>query len=82
MKQGKTSCLAYATKFRRLAYETGFNNGALVNFFRKGLNDDLKDRLANALEEPDELEEFIALCVKIDQRLYDRRVEKAGLLLF
>lgn len=78
LKQGKGSCLAFATKFRRLAYETGFNNGALVNFFRKGLNEDIKDRLANALEEPNDLEEFIALCVKIDQRLFDRRVEKAG----
>lgn len=78
LKQGKGSCLSYATKFRRLAYETGFNNGALINFFRKGLNEDIKDRLANALEEPEDLEELITLCVKIDQRLYDRRVEKAG----
>ena len=82
LKQGKGSCLSYATKFRRLAYETGLNNSALINFFRKGLNEDVKDRLANALEEPDDLEELISLCVKIDQRLYDRRIEKAGTVKF
>jgi len=82
LKQGKGSCLAYATKFRRLGHDTGFNNDALVDFFRKGLNEDIKDRLANALEEPTELEEYISLCVKIDQRLYDRRVEKAGTVKF
>ena len=78
LKQLKGSCLTYATKFRRLAHETGFNNGALVNFFRKGLSEEIKDRLANALEEPEELEDLISLCVKIDQRLYDRRIEKGG----
>jgi hypothetical protein len=78
LKQGKGSCLSYATKFRRIASDTGFNKDALINFFRKGLNEDIKDRLAATLEEPSGLEEYIALCVKIDQRLYDRRVEKTG----
>jgi hypothetical protein len=78
LKQGKGSCLSYATKFRRIANDTGFNKDALINFFRKGLNEDIKDRLANTLDEPNDLEDYIALCVKIDQRLYDRRVEKSG----
>ena len=78
LKQAKGSVLVYSSKFRRLAYDTGFNNDALVDIFRRGLNDDIKDRLSQALDEPSELEEFVALCNRIDQRLYDRRIEKTG----
>ena len=63
LKQLKGSVLVYSSKFRRLAYDTGFNNDALVDIFRRGLNDDIKDRLAQSLEEPTELEEFISLCI-------------------
>lgn len=76
LRQGKYSVLSYSARFRRLAKETGFNDEALIDIFRSGLNDEVKDVLATALEEPDRLEDFIHFCTKIDHRLSDRRVER------
>ena len=80
LKQGKGSVLVYATKFRRLAHETGFNNDALVDIFRRGLSEEIKDRLSQTLDEPGDLEGFIALCIRIDQRIFDRKLEKSSSL--
>lgn len=77
LKQSKGSVLVYATKFRRLAHETGFNNDALVDIFRRGLNEEIKDRLSQTLDEPGDLEGFISLCIRIDQRLFDRKLERS-----
>jgi hypothetical protein len=76
LKQGKNSVVTYAAKFRRLAADTGYNSDAKVSMFRSGLNDDVKDVLSTALEEPTEFEDFINYCIKIDHRIYDRRLEK------
>lgn len=79
LKQGKGSVLSYASRFRRLASESGYNNEAKIALFRTGLNDDVKDVLATLLDEPSEFESFINFCIKIDHRLFDRRMEKRGL---
>jgi hypothetical protein len=76
LKQSKGSVLVYSSKFRRLAPDTGYNEQALLDIFRAGLSDEVKDVLASTLEEPDNLESFINFCVKIDQRLYDRKIER------
>lgn len=76
LRQAKGSVLSYASKFRRLASETGFNAEAKVSLFRNGLNDDVKDVLATVLEEPSDFEGFMNFCIKIDHRLYDRRIER------
>lgn len=78
LKQGKGSVLVYSARFRRLAAETGYNNEAKIALFRTGLNDDVKDVLATLLEEPSEFESFMNFCVKIDHRLFDRKMEKRG----
>lgn len=78
LKQGKGSVLTYSARFRRLSVDTGFNKNALIDLFRDGLSDDVKDVLASCLEEPTDFEEFIRFCVKIDNRLFDRRLEKSS----
>ena len=78
LKQGKGSVLTYAAKFRRLASDTGYNNDALTEHFRKGLGDEVKDVLATALDEPTDIELLIPYCIRIDNRLYDRRIERSG----
>ena len=78
LRQGKGSVLSYSAKFRRLAGETGYNDKALLDAFRDGLNDDVKDVLATSIEEPDSYDQFIRFCIRIDQRLYDRRLERSG----
>jgi hypothetical protein len=44
------------------ASESGLNKHALINFFRKGLTDYIKTRLASTLEESFDMEGFIAMC--------------------
>lgn len=78
LKQGKGSVLTYSSRFRRLALDTGHNAEALRDQFREGLNDDVKDVLASNLTEPDQFEDFIRYCIKIDNRLYDRKLEKTS----
>lgn len=78
LKQGKGSVVSYATKFRRLTQDTGYNDQAHIDLFRNGLNDEIKDVLASSLNEPDELEPYIHYCIKIDNRLYERRTERQG----
>ena len=77
MKQGKFNVASYGAKFRRLASETLYNETALIVLFRRGLNDEIKDVLCQTFEDPDNLEDFIKLCTKIDQRLAERRIEKS-----
>ena len=77
LRQGRFSVLAYSARFRRLAKETGFNDEALIDIYRTGLNDDVKDVLATSLVEPEKLEDFIHFCTKIDHRLADRRAERS-----
>ena len=78
LKQGKGSVLSFAVKFRRLAASTGYNNEALTQHFRDGLNDDVKDVLATCRDEPTDLDSLIPYCIAIDNRLYQRRLEKSG----
>jgi hypothetical protein len=78
LKQGEGSVLTYASKFRRLASDTGYNNDALTEHFRKGLNDEVKDVLSTSLDEPSDIESLIPYCIRIDNRLYDRRMERSG----
>jgi hypothetical protein len=68
--------LSYSVKFRRLASDTGYNNCALLELFRSGLNDNIKDVLATSLEEPKELPSFIHFCIQVDNRLHNREVER------
>jgi hypothetical protein len=76
LRQGKGSVVSYASKFRRLASDTGFNDEAKIEIFKNGLIDEVKDVLAGILDEPPGFEQFINFCIKIDHRLYARRVEK------
>ena len=76
LRQAKSSVVTYAAKFQRIASDTGYNAEAKISVFRFGLNDDVKDVLASSLEEPVEFEAFVNYCIKIDNRLYERRLEK------
>ena len=78
LKQGKGSVVSYSAKFRRIAQDTCFDSQALLDIFRYGLNDDVKDVLASSLFEPEKLEDFIHFCIKIDNRLFDRKIERSN----
>lgn len=76
LRQGSQSVSQYALDFRILAAESGWNDPALRDIFRKGLAEELKDELATR-DEPASLETLIKLAIKIDNRLRERRRERS-----
>lgn len=63
--QGFQSAAEYSIEFWILAAETGWNEPALMNLFKRGLSDKRQDELA-AREGPDTLERPISLMIKLD----------------
>uniref|UniRef100_A0A3B3HH37 CCHC-type domain-containing protein n=1 Tax=Oryzias latipes TaxID=8090 RepID=A0A3B3HH37_ORYLA len=70
--QGTRRVADYAIEFRTLGTESDWNPAALTNAFLEGLSEEMKDQLA-PLEIPSSLEPLIALAIRIDNRLQDRR---------
>lgn len=72
LRQGKRHVSDYAIEFRILAAESDWNEAALYDAFLDGLLDPLKDYLV-PVDLPADLDSLIALAVKIDKRLCERR---------
>lgn len=75
LRQGRRRVADYAIEFRTLAAESAWNPAALLDAFLEGLSGELKDHLA-PLDLPATLEGLIALAIRIDNRLQDRRRER------
>jgi hypothetical protein len=73
----KGSAASYAASFQQLAAKTKWGKAALQHQFYIGLKDTVKDEVARS-DKPDDLQELIALVVKIDNRMYERSLEKRG----
>lgn len=76
LKQHK-SCAAYSAKFRQLASKTEWDDDALMEMYYRGLKEEVKDELYIA-DRPDDLTTYITMAIKIDERQYERRREKAN----
>jgi retrotransposon gag protein len=74
--QGRQPCATYAANFRLLASDLNWNDAALMEQFRYGLNDDIKDMLLH-YDNPPNLDSAIARAIQIDIRLFERRQEKS-----
>uniref|UniRef100_A0A3P9LPJ3 CCHC-type domain-containing protein n=1 Tax=Oryzias latipes TaxID=8090 RepID=A0A3P9LPJ3_ORYLA len=77
LRQGSGPVSAYSIDFRILAAECGWDEKALTGIFYRGLREDIKDELA-ARDETSSLEELISLSTRLDNRLRERRRERAG----
>ncbi|XP_075444753.1 retrotransposon-derived protein PEG10 [Ascaphus truei] len=76
ISQGDRPVARYALEFRKVAAETAWNDEALSSVFWQDLSEQLKDELA-AHEHPSDLEGLIAICIRVDQRLQERRSERS-----
>ena len=72
--QGARSVAEFAVEFRILAAKSFWGDEALRSAFRRGLNDQIKDLILR--DQPASLAELIALALKVDNRLRERRIEK------
>lgn len=75
IKQMKSTA-AYAIAFRQVASKLEWDDDVLMEIFYQGLKEEVKDELYKA-DRPDTLTEYITMAVKIDERQYERRREKA-----
>ena len=72
LRQGHDSVSNYAIDFHKLATDSGWEGRDLVDAFLYGLVEGVKDELLTR-DLPDKLERIIALAIRIDARLEDRR---------
>ena len=75
LRQGDRPASAYAADFRLLASDIPWDDQALMEQFRYGLRNDVKDLLLTFPEEPKSLTEAISRAVRCDNRLFERRSE-------
>ncbi len=75
LHQGLRSVAEYAIEFRTLAVESGWNDESLLAVFINGLSERLKDELVTH-PEPVNLDNLIALTIRIDNRCRERRRQK------
>ena len=75
LTQSSRSVAEYSIEFRTVAAESGWGDLELKGIFTRGLSEQLKDELATR-DEPPSLEELIALAIRVDNRLRERRREK------
>lgn len=73
--QGLRSVAEYAIEFRTLAVESGWNEASLLAAFINGLSERLKDELVTH-PEPVNLDNLIALTIRIDNRCRERRRQR------
>ena len=76
LKQGSHTAEEYVSSFREFMDDTGYNDVALVESFKRGLNQSLVDRIYCLPEMPTTLETWIAWATKLDRQEREREVEK------
>ncbi len=75
LSQGFRSAADFAIEFRTIAAGSGWNNEALMVCFQGGLSEPLQDELATR-EPAADLESLIAIAIRLDNRLRERRVAR------
>ncbi len=75
LSQGFRSTADFAIEFRTIAAGSGWNNEALMVCFQGGLSEPLQDELATR-EPAADLESLIAIAIRLDNRLRERRVAR------
>uniref|UniRef100_A0A8C9Y649 CCHC-type domain-containing protein n=1 Tax=Sander lucioperca TaxID=283035 RepID=A0A8C9Y649_SANLU len=75
LHQGARSVADFVIEFRTLAVESEWNETSLQAAFYQGLSEQLKDELIS-YPEPSDLDSLIALSIRVDNRIRERRREK------
>ena len=73
----KGSATHYTTEFQKWSNSTNWSDDSLRAQYYEGLKDDVKDDIARD-EWPSSLDKMMAAAIKIDTRLHERRLERAG----
>ena len=69
------SATDYAARFRQISSHLDWEDEPLMAQFYQGLKEEVKDELVK-LDRPRTFAEYAAMAVRVDDRLYERRLEK------
>lgn len=69
------SAMHYNREFRRFSSKLDLGDNAMMEYFYDGLREDVKDELSKQ-DRPDDFDDFVNMAIKIDNRNYQRRLEK------
>lgn len=69
------SASEYVAKFRQISAHLGWDDEPMMSQFYEGLKEEVKDELSK-LDRPDDFTKYVAMAVRIDNRLYERRMER------
>ncbi|MDB5911246.1 MAG: hypothetical protein JWP34_5363 [Massilia sp.] len=75
MLRQKGSASEYASRFRQITSKLDWEDGNLMAWFYRGLKEEVKDDLARE-KRPDDFADYVEMAVAIDNRLYERRMER------
>lgn len=73
----RNSAANYTAEFQQHAVRTDWNDEALRAQYYIGLKDQVKDEIARS-DRPGNLPDLIEMAVKIDNRIYERKLERGG----
>lgn len=76
----KTSAAEYTARFREYANLTDWEGSALMTMYRRGLKENVKDELMRSGGEHNNLEQLVTDAIDIDDKLYERAMEKRHIL--
>lgn len=68
----------YKADFQTLVVKTSWDDQAITAHFYRGLKDHIKDEIARRDERPSTSKAMYDLALKIDERFYERQMEKRG----
>jgi len=68
LKQGNKDCSAYHAEFCTYATTLNYDDMTKISFFSNGANQDLKTALSYQSSPPETFDEFVQLCIKLDNR--------------
>ena len=69
------SATEYASKFQQISSRLEWEDAALTEVFYTGLKEHVKDEISR-IERPDELSEMTETAIRIDNRIYERQMER------
>lgn len=75
--QGSMSASQYVALFRRISSDLDWGEGALLDQFKRGLRDDIKDLLLT-IAVPKTMQEAVKAVVACDNRIMERKAERRG----
>jgi hypothetical protein len=68
----------YKAEFQTLVVKTNWDDHAITSHFYRGLKDVIKDEIARRENRPTTFQEMYEVALKIDERIYERQMEKKG----